>query len=301
MNANDKTLAQKMEEIVIKDYLKRNPQVDPDSIIAETIGGKTVLRSIAKTLKETSPNKAPDKSVAQRQQRFLDELEQSVDVRLNSCQQSVNSSKEYINWLMHDRYQAFDEKKGRKIFDAITRLEDQAIQLTEDLLTFKDKFSESINGGIHANHLMIESLVKDYLQAVLEQLKCLRDILKQEMMLGDDFIDCSRDFFSNQIPQNFSKPDPAFIKKLAQAVLIIKSSGIEFPENIEKSPDAKAIDESLNQLQMKLNQRKKQLHELNQLIAHIEVALECILPSISSSQKTTNASSNRMVFSKKKR
>ena len=290
-----------MEEIVIKDYLKRNPGVDPKSIVAETYGGKTVLRSIAKTLDSTFEQKPSNRKVTQHQKKFLDELERSGDNRLSSCQESVHSSKEYIDWLMHKRYKSFDEKKGREIFDSITRFENQAIQLTEDLLTYKDKFSESINGGIHANHLLIDSLVKEYLQAVLDQLKCLRNILTQEVDLGDEFIACSRDFFSNQMPENYSKPDPAFIKKLAQAVLIIKSSNIELPKDIESSPNAQAIENSLKELQEKLHQRKNKLYELNQLIAHIEVALECIIPTASPSETTKKTLDKRMAFSKKKK
>lgn len=298
MDSQNRTPGDQIIESVIQDYLRRNPGMRREDILVQTIGGRLVIRSIKKAF-AAIPRSVQQKQFASPQlQKFLDEIARSGNERLLICLESLQKCKEYSAWILQPCFQTSDETASRKSFINLEELERKSHQSACDIQNLKDKFSETINGGIKPSPSLIQTWVQEYMQSILAQIKCQRSIYQNELNLGNQFESCVKRFMSERIPAQSGKPDPAFIKILAKAIIILKNSGIETLE-VGDGSDIKAMDQALSAFRDRLRTRWRALEELNQLIAHIEAFIEH-MHSASTSQepekKDDNKSSQRMVF-----
>lgn len=269
-----------------------------EDILVQTIGGRLVIRSIKKAFAAIPRNVQQKQSASPQLQKFLDEIVHSGNERLLICLESLQNCKAYSAWIVQPRFLNSGETAMRKSFIHLEELERKSHQAACDIQNLKDKFSETINGGIKPSPSLIQTWVQEYMQSMLAQIKCQRSIFQNELNLGNQFESCVKRFMSECIPSQSGKPDPEFIKILAKAIIILKNSGIETPE-VGDGSDVKAMDRALSAFRDRLRTRWRTLEELNQLISHIEAFIEQMQAASTSPQpelKEVPKSPQRMVF-----
>lgn len=273
MSKKDLKPDDQMIEAVVQDYLQRNPGMKRENLLVQTVGGKLVVRSIKKAFSSVSKSVLEKQTASPQYPRFLEEISRSSAERYESCRQSLQSTKQYADWISLPRFSTFSDGGHRKILESLKRLEQKFAQLHDALQDVKDRFSETINGGIKPDSDVIRAWVREYMEVLLDQLKCQRSILKVELKLGDQFAECAKRFLSEGIPKEYNETDPDFIKVLVKAVRILKNHGIDVPV-LSGSMDVKTFGAALNQFANQLEERRKQLGELHQLIAQIETFIK---------------------------
>jgi len=288
--------AEQFKETIIEEYLKRNPGVKRSEIMTKLVNGRIVVGTIQEILTNLSSRTSSKAKTACPDRNIVDKLK-GEDERLAASFQSIESCKHYIEWLFSSRSSGFSEDDRNQNIEYLTRhgtiCEYRAIDLHES----KMKFAQAMTGKLKPTRSLIHTLLTEYMQTVLEQLKSQRLIYKREVELGDQFSQISREY----IRKLHATSKPSVIKAVSKVADVLKSNKIDI-SGITNANDIKGLTAALDRLGAQLQQRREEYAILQEFITVFESVIEQLKamqpePEKEEEQKT---SSNRMAFTTKK-
>lgn len=293
--------AEQIKEGIINQYLKEHPGVQRSEIIAKTVNGKVLVGTIQETFKTMEGrNKLPDAKQI-RNQKILDQLARGGDERYAECLQSISNSNQYIEWLSVSKNTGFSAQDKNDQEEYLNRQASVCSARALDLYEAKRKFVQTLKGEMKPSRSAVNTILMEYLQAVFGQLKSQKSIFTREVELGDRFSNAVMQFFNTQFSSVNARPNPAALRAIARSIAILRDNQIQVPE-IENPNDMKIFNGALCQLKDKLQKRREQFTNLQQLIEFLEKAIEGLKASLQEQEeeKSPNGDYRRMAFSTRK-
>ncbi|MEW6237802.1 MAG: hypothetical protein AB1656_20640 [Candidatus Omnitrophota bacterium] len=288
--------AEQFKETIIEEYLKRNPGVKRSEIMTKLVNGRIVVGTIQEILTNLSSRTSTKTKVACPDRNIVDKL-MGEDERLADTVHSIDSSKQYIDWLFSSRSSGFSEDDRNQNIEYLTRHGTICEYRAIDLHEAKMKFAQAMTGKLKPTRSLIHTLLTEYMQTVLEQLKSQRLIYKREVELGDQFSQISREF----VRKLRATSKPSVMKAVSKVVEVLKNNRIDVA-GINSANDIKGLTAALDRLGVQLEQRREEYTVLQEFITVFESVIEQLkaMQPEAEKEEEDKKSSNRMAFTTRK-
>ena len=264
-------VSEQIKESLIEEYLQKNPGVDRSQVVSRLGSGKIVLDTIGNVLASVSGRKARED-----EREFLEkQFRINEDDRYQACRKSMENCKELVNYLSGSRVggMSLDEKEKQLWF--LKRQDRTIVNVTCEVHDIKAEILDMIGGKAYTSSSRVRSLTKNYLRAVLDQLKCQHTIYEREHSVGTEFTTSAFKFIEENVPSVRGSLKPAIRKRIVQAFkLAKKASGQDAPAVPE--PTREALEAALSEMEAELDVRRTQIQAIQKVIAVLEALLEKI-------------------------
>ncbi|MBI1387629.1 MAG: hypothetical protein GC154_04205 [bacterium] len=290
-----------MKEIIINDYLRKNPDIKRHEIVTKTVNGRVIVETITNTFNKLSERNRPKNALSNKEKKLLKHLADGGDSRYAASLESISTSRKYIDWLAGSTFTGFSESDKEENTQFVEKREVDAGRRAQELLYVRKKFTDQMSSTTKPSRSLIQTLMMEYISAVMRQLKVQAQVFGKEIELGNLFSDNVKRFLRD----NFDKLEKASEKIIATVGKAIKilQKGAPKPLDVKGKEDHKKVQALLDDQNKDLTVRREEYDMIIQLIAYLEkligdmgkVATEPDAPA----PKVDN-SSRRMAFHSKK-
>ncbi len=259
--------AERMKEMLIREYVKSHPGVSESQVVVRSVNGKAVCDTIGNLLSNCSGTK----STIQREldhEALQAHLDSSEDQRYQSCLASIQSSQKLIDYLLTSPYTQFGEVEKKNNLDYLDRLQKISASRTQTVHYIKKAFMQMMEGTTNPTPVRVKSEITKYFKAVLDQLKAQGGIYKREFKLGNGFCSCVLKQMKTMLPQVKSQLDAATKRNVKGAYLLVKSE--ESKEAELNTENYKALKGTVDNLQVHLGKRQTQFTAIEKVVAFLE-------------------------------
>ena len=262
-------VAEQVKESLIEEYLRKNPGVSRAEITTMVANGNLVVGSIKDVLQKISDRANHQKAISGPSDALLKKLAEGSDVRYAKCLKSIMTSKSYIQWLAGYRYSGFSDKEQKENVQFLEQQSAIGGQKAAGFYEVRLKLTKTMKEALKPTRSLIQTLMLEYFEALREQLKSQRVIYRREVDLGGRFCTCSTAMIRDNFMLIRSAKNPAAMRAIEKVVQILKENAVPLPQ-ITKESDIKLLTNSLGELETKLEERRIEFEELNQLVAFLD-------------------------------
>ena len=266
------SVAEQFKESLIQEFLKKNPHVKKDEIVTRTINGRIVIDTIDNVFKHAAGQRKVQETVDRKR---INELLEKGEKRLTSSLESLQSSRQYAQWLYRSRFADFSEKEKDHTLQFLAQKEDACGKSAIAADLSKQKLLEVINQQARSTSSLVRTLLQETLQAVLDLLKCQAAIFKREVELGDQVSRFMKEFIQSTVSVAQALVKPTTVNAMARAYQILKNETIDATA-ITKAENIKKLKQAVDELELNLKQRRDMINSIQQLIHFIEDVLEAV-------------------------
>ncbi|RJP31139.1 MAG: hypothetical protein C4527_08235 [Candidatus Omnitrophota bacterium] len=293
-----KYAAQQMKEAIIDEFLKKHPGVSRQQVITRTVNGRVIADTINNTFNVTQKQQAEKPQDA----KLLGEIVRRGEEQLVASLDSITCSKKYVDWLFSSPTTGFDEKEKNENIQFLEKREITAGNRAVDVHKVKINLTKVVASKSKATSSLAQTLVQEYLQAVLDQLKCQKSIFDRELVLGERFSTHTTSFIEKNLKTVQPQIKPTTVQALIKAYSILKNEKME-KMAITNPKNYQQFKTELDQFNKNLKSKREQLEAIQRLIHFIETILESMgnPPSEGNAKTKTPSSSQRMAFTTKHR
>ena len=295
MNPYD-NLAEEIKESIIEEYLRKNPDISRSEIVSQIQNGRVVVGTISELMQKISNRTSIQKSLSGPNESLLKKLAEGGDIRYANSLKSVDISKMYIQWLSGHRFSGLTDKEQSENINALDHLSSLSGKKALEAYDVKLKFLKAMKDTKKPLPSLLQTLMAEYFESTREQIKAQRLIFKREVNLGERFSVSTTGMIRDNFMVIRSVKNQEAMKAIEKAIQILKENSIPLPE-IVKEGDIKLLTNSVSALEKKLDERRKELEELNQIaasldeiIASIKAELQESSPNLESKYRTKRVS-----------
>ncbi|RJP34542.1 MAG: hypothetical protein C4527_02025 [Candidatus Omnitrophota bacterium] len=264
------SVAEQFKESLIQEFLKKNPKVKKEEIVTRTVNGRIVIDTIDHVFKHAAGQRKVQETVDRKK---INELLEKGEKRLASSLESLQSSRQYAQWLYRSRFADFSEKEKDQTLLFLAQKEDACGKCAIVADSSKQKLLEVINQQARSTSSLVRTLLQETLQSVLDLLKCQGAIFKREVELGDQVSVCMRDFIQSTVSVAQALVKPTTVNAMARAYQILKNETIDATA-ITKAENIKKLKQAVDELESNLKQRRDMINSIQQLVHFVESVLE---------------------------
>ncbi len=283
--------AQEMKESIIDEYLKTHPGTKREEIITRTVNGRVIVDTINNAFKFNASKQTENRI---KDQKLLKKLIRQGEEQLIACLHSVKSSKKYVDWLFTSRNTGFSQQDKEENFDYLEKKETAAGNKSIEVHNAKVKLSQMLADKVKTESSLARTLVQEYIQVVVDQLKVQQSIFGREVDLAEHFSTYAKEFIESCFSVVQSRLKPSTLNALGKAYHILKNEKIDQP-NITSPENHKKFKESMDTFEEKLNERRGQLAAIQQLVNFLEEVIAS-MKSTDNESESKKSSSRRMAF-----
>jgi len=281
------TLDYAQEEIrkaLVQEYLRKHPGVREQDVVLACKDGQLVFTEISAVLADVELRKQSGQVLLQANRMFA-ELAVHHDERWKECVQSAQHCRQIIDCLHSSNFGYLSEMERFHHLNVVKRLEKVCASSTVSLHDATQKLAALKEPQKEANTLRTKSLVIDYLVLVIDQLKSLLSMLKQETKLSDFFLEQSQRYLSDPFVPGTRAAQSFSIQKTRETWLAVnekkecKISTLDdaYALNEEILIETKnALLEAVEEIKTILIQRRKRIHDIWMSISSIEETVQSI-------------------------
>ncbi|MBD3266974.1 hypothetical protein GF373_09915 [bacterium] len=288
--------AEQMKQSIVEDYLKRNPDVSRSEVVTKLVNGRIVVGTMKEIFKKIS-NKQNQRSAPD--QKLLKKLSEGGDVRYSRCLNSIKFSKNYIQWLSVYKFTGFSDQDQKESLEYLNQQDMICGDKAKELYEAKVKFAEAMQQTRKPTRSLVQTLMLEYLSSTREQLNSQRLIYKKEVELGNKFGASSTNLIQNNFATIRSVKNPKAMRAVEKAIKILKDNAIQVP-SITKEADVKLLTKSLDDLDGKLEDRRKEFNDLNALVKFLDTVIEELQPKETTEEAAGDQSWKRMAYTTKR-
>lgn len=270
--------AEQMKEMLITEYLKKNPGLKRAEVTTKLVNGRVVVESVGNIIQNCAGRVQKRAPFNVKEQSLLKQLAKGGDERYAECLDSIGTSKKYVEWLSESSFTGFGDREKIDSLEFLQKRDEIAGKRALDILTVKKKLVQLMQAKVQASKSMIQTLTLEYMQAVTGQLKAQGAIFNKEIDLGNIFTGHVEKFISSNIRLAQPKLDKKALISIAQAYQLasqIKIEPIEVPQKIE----SKEFGNALQSVKTKLTNLRQEVESLQKIISFMESLVEDLVQS----------------------
>ena len=262
-------LSDQIQDELVDEYLKKNPDVSRSEVVPRLVNGKVVIGTIKNFLTTFSAQKSSERN------RELAKMQIKVkdDERYKACKLSIKNCKKVVDFLFTARFGNFSLLDKNTHMKFIRKREQSIIMLAHDILGVKQELLQMMSGTKPAISTRSKELIKQYYQAVVDQLKCQHGIYTREHELGSRFTEQSRVYMKEHMKSVKSKLGPAMKKRMAQAYVLAKKMTDEEAAEPTKF-DREMLEAVMAEMDGGLKKRRVQIQAIEKLVEFLEKLIE---------------------------
>ena len=261
-------VAEQIKESLIEEYLRKNPGVSRSEVTTMISNGNIVVGSIKDVLQKVTERVPHQQVLSGPSEALLKKLAEGSDIRYAKSLQSIDTSKSYIQWLAGYRFAGFSKKEQQENLQFLDQQTTTSGLKAVDFYEVRLKLVKAMKEALKPTRSLIQTMMLEYFDALREQLKSQRVIYKREVDLGGRFCSCSTAVIHDNFMLIRSGKNPAAMRAIEKAVQILKENAVPLPQ-ITKDSDVKLLTNSIGALEEKLEGRRMELEELNNLTAFL--------------------------------
>lgn len=260
--------AEQMKEIIINDYLRKNPDVKRHEIVTKSVNGRIIVETITSTFNKLSERQKQKGNVSDKEKKLLKHLSEGGDVRYAACLDSLGASRKYSGWLCESSFTAYTEKESEETGDFLDKREVDAGRRAQELLYVRKKFTDQMSSASKPSRSLIQTLMMEYIAAVMRQLKVQAQLYGKEIELSEMFSTNVKKFLRDNFDKFEGAPEKV-IATIGKAFKILQK-GTSQAINVTGKEDHKKIQILVDQQSQELNVRRQEYQMIQQLIAYLE-------------------------------
>ena len=280
MNKNDYSqAAEEMKEMLITEYLKKNPEARRKEITTNVVNGRIVIETVVNVIQNCSPkqNKKPPTFTA-KESYLLKQLAAGGDERYAECLASIESSKKYVVWLHGVKFIPFGDSKKNEILEFLSKKNEISGKRSLDILNVKKQLIQLMKTDVKASKSNVQTMTMEYMQAVKGQLIAQGAIFNIEINLGNTFTENVEKFIKDNIRVAQPKLDKKSLIDIAKAYHVASNEKIN-PLDVPKKIDNKEFDKAIDNIKYKLDKLRKEFDNIQKLISFMEELVNKLLQS----------------------
>jgi hypothetical protein len=299
----DALIVDSIKQSLITEYLKKNPRIKREEVIAKSINGEWVIDNINSILQDIFKRKDINDSF--HQATVFEDLKSDSEKRYKACQVSIGNSKKVIDFLFHSAYASFGLKEKN---ENITYLSQQERLCAEAIVQYYTNIKAILKLMYEKQpaFIQLKSSVLDYFDSLQKQMRYQYNIFDREIALNNEFSQYSKNLIQDHMKNLQTKIKDTEKKKLllnqvAKAYLILKANGFLKIEDAS-SVSIELFNQVLQDFDVVMTKKRGQLEAVQKVIKALEKVVEYLEISLGNmkSGKTkepppTNNSS-RMAF-----
>ncbi|MDP8245802.1 MAG: hypothetical protein P9L94_17095 [Candidatus Hinthialibacter antarcticus] len=291
--------AEQMKEIIINDYLRKNPDVKRHEIVTKSVNGRIIVETITNTFNKLSERQKQKGGVSDKEKKLLEHLSQGGDVRYAASLDSLGATRKYAEWLCESSFTPYTEKEHGETTDFLDKREVDAGRRAQELLYVRKKFTDQMSSTSKPSRSLIQTLMMEYIAAVMRQLKVQAQLYGKEIELGDMFSTNVMKFLRDNFDKLGGAPEKV-IATIGKAFKILQK-GIPQAINVTGNEDHKKIQVLVDRQSQELNVQRQEYQMILQLIAYLEKLLDQMKqPDTLADKPKDDAPRRRMAFHDKK-
>ncbi|RJP29276.1 MAG: hypothetical protein C4527_11425 [Candidatus Omnitrophota bacterium] len=286
--------ADEFKDVLIEEYLKKHPGISRSEIMTRTINGRVIIDTINNVFKHAAGRKTFQDT---KEQNKIKDLLASGDQRLNASVLSINTCRNYVQWLYRSLTKVFGEKERDAELVSLKRKEDACGKLALTAHEAKQKLVAMMNEKVKAASSLARTLMQETLHAVAELLKCQASIYKREVELGSQVSKFMRDFIESSISIAKALVKPSTINAMAKAYQILKNETLDISK-IDSADNIKKLKLAVGELEEQLEKRREDLEAIKKMIDFVEDVLAAAgeLQKMEKPPEPEKVSARRMAF-----
>ncbi len=262
--------AEEFKESLIREYLRKNPNVKRHEIITRTVNGRIVIDTVDKVFKRAAEKRKVEQTVDHQK---LKELMDRGDNRVAACLESINTSRKYGQWLYRSKFTNFGEEERNRLNEFLTKKEEEAANCALKANESKKKLIKILRVKLKATSSLVRTVLQETLEAVSDLLKCQTSVFLREVNLGDNVSHSMQDFIRSCATAAQALVKPSTINAMARAYSILENQEIDASKITEVS-SLKKLKVAVDDLESQLQNRKEQIQAIQQLLQFVENVLE---------------------------
>ncbi len=289
------TAKEEIRKALVSEYLKQNPGVQEQEVIMACKDGKLIFSDVATILAEMKIKKEFSQSLEGARNLFSN-LTVHENQRWKECCNSVSYSQLMLDCLVSSPFNYFDPYGWKCEREYLEKQQRYSAKATVKLTEYKEEITDlkERDGTIRTPEG--RSLVVDYLNWVILQLKSLHLIYKKEVELGDIFADCA----SNYVRVTFEEVQTKTVAfkidmdQVNQFYGLLKGSpnatvGLEGVVELTASVLNRtkiALNQAVDEMKTRIEKRREQFEEIWAMISsmqHVVVQMKTLHQQIADS------------------
>lgn len=268
--------AEEFKEEIITQFLKDNPGTRRAEVAVKYVNGRMVCEQIKDVFKDISLRK-PVRSPIEK--RLLNELAKGGDLRYTSSLESINTSRQYIDWLHSAPYTSFGDMEKSETLHFLQRKEEQSSTYVLDLVEAKKKLAKMMKSDIKPSESATKTIMTEYFQTSLVQMKCQHSVFSKEVDLGDSFASNAQKFIRENFGDIKARAKISTITAIKKAYNILRSTRINVPD-ITSNEKLKIVGDALDELKDQLDKKRKELQAIFKMIEFLQSIVDTLESSL---------------------
>ncbi len=270
---------EEIRKVLVQEYIRKNPGVREQDVVIACKEGEIVFTEISKILDDEEMRKQTGPVFLQAN-RMFSQLSVHCDERWQEGVHASQNCMQMIDCLHSSHFGYFSDVERYRYQNMIKRLERICASTTVHLHEAAQKLSFLQDSDIPLRSPRTKTLVFDYLLLVIDQLKILLSIYRQEIKLGDLFLEQAGKYmdvyFSDESNQAISF-------RISKTQNILKSfygdpkgsAGISVQDSYEMNEQIlletkNALLEAVEILKNRLDARRKRIQEIWSSISSVQ-------------------------------
>ncbi len=276
---------EQITNILIQEYCKQNPGVRENEVIVKCQDGVLIFSDMASVLAEMKIRKDFQKAL-ENAGKMYSTLAAHENQRWNDCIESTEHSKMMVDCLHSSPFHHYSPLEWQEMHNYFNNQEQICAKATVRLEECKRKLAELKKQGVKIQSSRGRTVIIEYLNWVIDQLKVVHRVFKKEVEIGDVFAKKAKVFIDVKF-QSLDKRSTHFrinmddLNKLFKSLKGSKRESLEL-ENVgrlnvdilmqTKRTLAKSVDEMKGHLQ----KRREQFQEIWSAISHMRSTVEAM-------------------------
>ncbi|MFB3787937.1 MAG: hypothetical protein ACE15F_16380 [bacterium] len=305
----ESSFQESLQKTLFSEYVRKHPDVDQDQLAARYVNGRIAIDTIANIFQDAQVRRKFVEVQKSQKKVFAQHLEEFLCVDENerhaACLKSVKHSSRIIDYLFQSRYAGFDLIKKTEHLTYLRKKERICVTNAKDIIESKRKLANLVECQDRKTSL-IQTLIGEYLEASLNQLKSQVSVLEREIDLGNQYSNYVKKFLQDNMENLSHHLEPKYVKAIAKIHAILAQKEIDILNIAKITPGQ--LNETLNQFTSQLDDKFEKLDALKNVITIVESVVEKIrqkqaaVPEDRSSKEDAPESGERgrrMVFATK--
>lgn len=264
--------AEQMKEMLISEYLKRNPGLKRSDVTTKFSNGRIVVDAINNIIQNTAGRIHRVSTFSKKDKEILQELARGGDERYVECLHSIDNSQKIIDWLSQSTFVDFGVMEKKDHFDFLSKKNEIAGKRALDIFHAKQKLSQIAQIQTKASNSLIQTIQMEYMNAAMGQIKTQGAIYNKEIDLGNTFTSHVEKFIQSNIRKIKPNLNQNTLIAIAQAYQVTSDLKI-LPLEIPPKPIYEEMRESLNIVKVKLSILRNEFDSLTNFIHTLDTLL----------------------------
>ncbi|HQH71113.1 MAG TPA: hypothetical protein PK360_03435 [bacterium] len=266
-----------LQKTLFSEYVRKHPGTEQDQLAARYVNGRIAVDTIANIFQDAQVRRKFVEIQKSQKKIYTRHLEEFLCVDENErhsvCLKSIKHTNRIIDYLFQSRCAGFDLIKKTEHLAYLRKKERICAANAKDIIESKRKLANLVECQERKTPL-IQTLIGEYLEASLNQLKSQVSILEREIELGNQYSNYVKKFLQDNMENLSNHLDPKYIKVIAKIHAILAQKEIDILNIAKITPGQ--LNETLNRYSNQLDDKFEQLDALKNVITIVESVVEKI-------------------------